>query len=397
MLSPANVPVMFVIDYDCITAAGDTREKLMAALYRGQVCSHPAVESEWTSPVMAGGLVARIDGKFKNSKQFISENLSALWQRINQRLDSDLQKTLMQSRVGLFFSSTKGCVEDYIYNQSGQEIRTHSDPYVEICQDFESHQAKLRFSKVLAISNACSSSHVTMEYAQELFKADRLDYAVLIAADVIGPFVYKGFNSLKVLSHTHNYPFSAKRDGLQLGEALAVILLSRKKLSSVTHPLTLQISHVKSDTEGSSITRPSVNGLGLLRTLQDLKKTRPYLSPDLVIAHGTGTQFNDQAEDLALKEFLTELRKPELPVTCTKWSIGHTLGASGCIDLISACEVIKNQNVFSIGSHEEKDPKLKMNYLLKGQKTSSPINHVLITSLGFGGVHASLFLEKTSP
>jgi 3-oxoacyl-(acyl-carrier-protein) synthase len=132
----------------------------------------------------------------------------------------------------------------------------------------------------------------------------------------------------------------------------------------------------------------------LIRSLQKIKSKRSDLKPDLVIAHGTGTRFNDQAEDQALGEFLHEIGKPLTPITNTKWAIGHTLGASGCVDLIAGCEILKKQKVFSIKAHDLKDPQFKMNYLLGDQNITEPVEQILVTSLGFGGVHASLLLEK---
>jgi 3-oxoacyl-[acyl-carrier-protein] synthase I len=383
---------MFVIDYDCLTAAGPHKENLMTALFEGKVCSHHAEKNDWQSDLVPGGLVALIqnrDATQSTVRDYLSQNLNALWKQIYKNLSQENLTQFMKSKVGLVFASTKGCVEDYIHKISDEASKNQSDPFFDICQDFTKLNPEISFAKSLTVSNACCSSHVALEYVQDIFDSQQLDFVILIAADLVGPFVYKGFNSLKVLSHTENRPFASDRDGLQLGEALAVVLLSRKPGDSK-----IQISQVASDTEGSSITRPSVNGLGLIRSLQKIKSKRSDLKPDLVIAHGTGTRFNDQAEDQALGEFLHEIGKPLTPITNTKWAIGHTLGASGCVDLIAGCEILKKQKVFSIKAHDLKDPQFKMNYLLGDQNITEPVEQILVTSLGFGGVHASLLLEK---
>lgn len=379
---------MFVIDYDCITAAGESPEVLMNALNSAKVCSYPAKANQWNRPVVPGGLVSLIQNK-KN----LTEDLSRLWNNILNKLPSDILSDFSKAKVGLIFSSTKGNIEDYIFDANEKEIRTQKqDPFIEVVEGFKKLNPEINFSYSITVSNACSSSHVAMEFIQDLFEAQRLDYVLLLAGDLVGPFVYSGFNSLKVLSHTQNIPFSENRDGLQLGEALTAVLLSRKFQKNC-----FEILKVASDTEGSSITRPSVNGKGLVRTLHKLKESFPEIKPDLIIAHGTGTKFNDLAEDQALTEFLSEIKRPQTPVTGVKWSVGHTLGASGTVDLIAGCEVLKTQKAFPIGSHHSHDAKLSLNYLL-GIKSvvSGDLNQIIITSLGFGGVHASLLLQRTS-
>ncbi len=375
---------MFVIDYDCITAAGESPESLMNALNSAKVCSHPATENQWNKPVIPGGLISLI-----LEKKNLTEGFTGLWKNISKKLPSDFSN----AKVGLIFSSTKGNIEDYIFDINEQEVRTHKrDPFVEVVEGFKKLNPEVHFSYSMTVSNACSSSHVALELIQDLFEAQRLDYVLLLAGDLVGSFVYSGFNSLKVLSHTQNVPFSPNRDGLQLGEAMTAVLLSRKPVKN-----SFEILKGASDTEGSSITRPSVTGKGLVRTLDKIKESVPDLKPDLIIAHGTGTKFNDLAEDQALGEFLDDIKKPHTPVTGVKWSVGHTLGASGTVDLIAACEVLKKQKSFSIGSHDNQDPKLRLRYLLGKQSfVSGNIDQIIITSLGFGGVHASLLLQRTS-
>lgn len=380
---------MFVIDYDCMTAAGLNKEALSNALTQGRACFEVVSDKKWSRPVAPGGLVCQIPFAQRlgeTTQDLITKNLQTLTQNIFSRISPQFISELASQRVGIFFASTKGFIEDFVYSAEEKFIRHHPDPFFAITENFKKLNPEINFVKSLSLSNACCSSHVALEFAQELFESDNLDYAFVLAADLVGPFVYQGFNSLKVLSHTRNKPFSGDRDGLQLGEALSVILLSKSPQGSK-----IRISKVSSDTEGSSITRPSVNGQGLVRTLKNLNLKK---NPDFIVAHGTGTIFNDLAEDQALGEFLSELNSPSTSITNTKWCTGHTLGASGSVDLIAACEILKTQKIFSIGSLQNKDPKLKMNYLLAHLKPEGPFNSGILTSLGFGGVHASLSLER---
>jgi hypothetical protein len=397
---------MYIVDYDCASAAGPSKFEFMEALYQGRVCSEKVLPQRWSKPFIPGGLVASIQSspvhadqnsqvennetfKFKKSADFFNFHLNGIWQNLRKSFSTNLNNDLKNKKVGLIFSSTKGIIEDFIYDLTELQIRQQPDPFYLVVKNFKNENPDINWTWDGCISNACCSSHISIEYIQDLFDQEILDYAVLISGDLIGPFIYNGFNSLKVLSSTKNLPFSQNRDGLQLGEALAVVLFSKTKTSS-----SLNLSSVQSDTEGSSITRPSVKGVGLARTIQQISSKLNNFNPDLIIAHGTGTQFNDLAEDQAFSELRDKKILQDFSITNTKWCIGHTLGASGCMDLIAGCEILKKNRTFSIATLDQADPKFKMNYLGQKENLEKSIQQILITSLGFGGVHSSITLER---
>ncbi|MGE0631826.1 MAG: beta-ketoacyl synthase N-terminal-like domain-containing protein [Pseudobdellovibrionaceae bacterium] len=366
---------MYILGYNCVTAAGFGADKLMDALYSGRDCSQSQEDGGRICFIPRG-----VEPK-QNFQQRFQSYLHKLWSSLG--LSAEITTDLKKTRVAFLFSSTKGIVEDYVWTEI--EIRNHEDPFHAVYSQFTDAYPEINWTLKCNISNACSSSHLAFEYAQDLFAQDRIDYAFVFASDLIGPFIYKGFFSLKVASLTTCQPFAASRDGLQLGDAAALILLSKDKKSG------LKIADVASETEGTSITRPSMSGEGLFKAISKMSQSYK-IAPDLIVAHGTGTRFNDQSEDLAFQKCFTSY--PKVPVTGTKWAIGHTLGASGAIDLIAACELLKNKKSFSLQNTPEKDPTLKMNYLTKGSSSPEHLKQVLISSLGFGGVHAALLLEK---
>jgi 3-oxoacyl-[acyl-carrier-protein] synthase II len=116
-------------------------------------------------------------------------------------------------------------------------------------------------------------------------------------------------------------------------------------------------------------------------------------APELIIAHGTATALNDPAEDQAFESLFGSDEESPL-ITASKGSIGHTLGASGSIDLIAACEALKRQQVFCINNNDRVDASFSGRYLYAGHTYAIPkLNRVLITSLGFGGVNAAALVE----
>ena len=210
---------------------------------------------------------------------------------------------------------------------------------------------------------------------------------IILAADLVGPFVVQGFNGLHLLTTDGNRPFSEDRNGLQLGEAAAAVVVS-------SSPGPLRVRGVGLDAEGFAVTRPSQAGRSLKQACEMIPELREK-PPELVIAHGTGTLLNDSIEDQVFSEIFADVEKKPL-ITCTKWSVGHTLGASGAIDFIAACEALKRQETFTIAKTEKADPLFKCQYLTSGTRSelSRPLKSVLVSSLGFGGVHAALLLDR---
>jgi Beta-ketoacyl synthase, C-terminal domain/Beta-ketoacyl synthase, N-terminal domain len=386
---------MDLIHYDCMTSAGLGPEVFFKALLSGVDHSVQITGNEWPRAVIPGGRVCFMPdpvglpfgGTYEERLQFY---LTAVAERFFKTLEVEQKVLLKKSKVLIIVSSTKGLVEDYIwsYSTNPKEAYNAPDPFEKI-SNFCQTLFRNEFAGVesMVISNACASSHVAIEFAEAHIKYKNYDAVLVVAADLIGPFIYQGFQSLKVLSHSQNKPFSHERDGLQLGEAVAVLLFSNFGKKNK-----IRVSAARSDTEGLSVTRPSTNGESLLRAI-DKVLSAAGVSPELIIAHGTGTRFNDSSEEQALLR-LKEKTSTDFAITATKWSIGHTLGASGAMDLIAGCEVMKAKKIFNIGNSRIRDEKFKLNYLLRDQNfLEKAVQSILITSLGFGGVHAALMIE----
>jgi 3-oxoacyl-(acyl-carrier-protein) synthase len=149
--------------------------------------------------------------------------------------------------------------------------------------------------------------------------------------------------------------------------------------------------------DGSPVTRPSASGEGLRKACLQIPGIQGRNVPDLIVAHGTGTVMNDAAENEAFESVFGD-RVSGIPVTGTKWSVGHTMGASAAVDLVAACEVLRRQSAFRLANTDEVDPSFRGRYLHASAELQEPFHaeRVLVTSLGFGGVHAAALVRKAS-
>lgn len=412
---------MMKISYaDCWTAAGLGSEIFMSGLYNGKDHSCFVEADQWSRLVPVGGKICQIQSplsttseenktKFLTYSEMQKKYFQILWQRFLHHLQSQLTKTeqarFTSEKILFLLASTKGSVEDYIWDFQAdpQKSRQAPDPF-EGLVSFMDEQVKSSLAEWGApitvdfqvVSQACASSHLAIEMAHLSLHNMDYDHAFVFALDSLGPFVYQGFHSLKVLSTTVNRPFAADRDGLQLGEAYTLHLFSKKDISKQSN--SCQILAVASETEGGSVTRPSRDGGSLLRALFKVHQ-QASVKPDFWVAHGTGTLFNDLAEEKAIRIFQKELNL-SVPVTGTKWSIGHCLGASGALDLIAACAVLKNRKLFSLAQTQKLDPQFETKFQLNGSVNAnegfnlqSKVQAAMVTSLGFGGVHAALLVQ----
>jgi 3-oxoacyl-[acyl-carrier-protein] synthase-1 len=360
-----------ILGYGCTTAAGPTTEDYWQGLIQ-------SVDHSQTFQIPQTDFSLRLcqwkGERASSSLNQLAEQLILAWNQIPEKTRSNLND------LGVIFASTKGCTQDWVTENK----EASSDPLTPVLVNFL-ERTKLSPKEFICISNACSSTIGALFLSEKWMEQKRVKSVLILAADEASSFVSKGFFALRALTQKRARPFSADRDGLQLGEGAAALLVSRDSQGEEG----IVINSIGIDTEGFAIARPSHSGESLFRAA---KKALGANTPDLIVAHGTGTVANDEVEDHVFHR-LFENKK--IPVTSTKWSVGHTLGVSGAIDLIAACEILKKQMTFKIANTFLIDPKFKNTYLHRDQElTPFKIRSIMVSSLGFGGVHGSFLLSR---
>ena len=134
-----------------------------------------------------------------------------------------------------------------------------------------------------------------------------------------------GFAALEVLSSGIARPFSAARDGINMGEAAAVFVATREAL----HDDALCLLGYGASSDAWHMSSPRPDGAGAIAAMQ-AALTQAAVAPQAVgwlNLHGTGTSQNDQMEALAVATVL-----PQVACTSTKPLTGHTLAAAGALE-----------------------------------------------------------------
>lgn len=244
------------------------------------------------------------------------------------------------------------------------------------------------------ISTACSSAANAIMLGARLIKAGILDRAIVGGTDSLSRFTVNGFNALRIYSSEHCRPFDATRDGLNLGEAAAYLVLESEKVvdNYQRKPLAYLTGYGNAN-DAFHQTASSEEGNGAYLAMQEALQIAGMEAGDIdyVNAHGTATPNNDLSEGNAMVRLFGN-RDHVPPFSSTKAFTGHTLAAAGAIEAVFSIMAIQNQAIPPNLNFTTPIPELNLVPVTSWQP--STINHVLSNSLGFGGNCSTLIFSK---
>ena len=111
-----------------------------------------------------------------------------------------------------------------------------------------------------------------------------------------------------------------------------------------------------------------------------------------VNAHGTSTELGDAAETKAIKDVFGEHAR-RLAVSSTKSMLGHTLGASGGVELIACVLSIRHGVVHPTINYRTPDPACDLDYVPNTAR-EMPVRRAISNSFGFGGHNCCLVVGR---
>ena len=232
----------------------------------------------------------------------------------------------------------------------------------------------------LVISNACISGVLALVHAHRLLSENIYKNAIVVGADILSDFVISGFNSFKSLSPGICKPFDESRDGLNIGEGAATIVLSNSIKGKYC------ISSGASANDANHISGPSRTGEGLYQAI--IHTVQESNNFDYISAHGTATPYNDDMESIAL----TRAGLNSIPVNSYKAYIGHTLGAAGLIETVFSLLSMENGLLFKSIGCETPGVVEKINILRKNENKN--VRKILKLASGFGGCNSAMIIEE---
>ncbi len=291
-------------------------------------------------------------------------------------LQSIVEKSKLSSRTGFIVSTTKGNIHQLSSSLKGASI-----------PDFAKKIAGYFgfITEPVIISNACVSGVLAVNVAKRFIEMEMFDEAYVLALDELTDFVLTGFNSFQAMDFDLCKPFDRERKGVNLGEAAACVYVSKKKEKN-----SFQILGEASINDANHISGPSRTGEGLVLSIEAAIKEAEISKKeiDYISAHGTATLYNDEMEVIAFNL----LQMEEIPTNSLKAFYGHTLGASGLLELIISMKQAEENLILKSNNFNELGTSVSQNILK--ENLDKKINIILKTSSGFGGSNAVIVLKK---
>ncbi len=240
------------------------------------------------------------------------------------------------------------------------------------------------------INTACSSAANAMMLGARMIQAGKTNMAIVGGTDALCEFTIQGFNALQLLSKEWCKPFDAQRNGLNLGEGAAYLVLISEDLIKKYKPKAQLIGWANTN-DAYHQTASSPEGIGAALAMEkalQLAEISP-IAIDYINAHGTATPNNDASEVAAMKKVFNQV--PDF--SSTKAFTGHALAAAGAIEAVISLLAIEKQTAFANLNCLENEANIMP---LTTAKLKN-INYVMSNSFGFGGNCSSLIFKKWEP
>lgn len=246
-----------------------------------------------------------------------------------------------------------------------------------------------RPERLVSLYAACASSSMAVGLGLRWLELGEVELVLCGGYDAESDWVCAGFDALKATSAGVPRPFRAERDGMALGEGVALLALMADATSAFGF-----VNGFSATTDAVHITAPDRSGVSLARAAEQAladAELRPGVV-DFVSAHGTATSFNDAAEAAALRLVLGD-ESPDAVVHAFKPVVGHTLGAAGALEALAALSALENGVLPA--SAGDGTPMRELGPRLLERNRRAAITHCLKLSTAFGGENAALVLSRT--
>ncbi|MDR3253035.1 MAG: 3-oxoacyl-ACP synthase [Tannerella sp.] len=321
----------------------------------------------------------------KNYSKMEKACIVSVWDAVRKR------REVLTGETVFVFSTTKGNIFrlDDAVNKDFEHDKVSLSKSAERISSF----FNLR-STPITVSTACISGASALLAAQRELRSRCNDFAIVVGADMLSKFIVSGFQSFRALSAEMCRPFDAGRSGLNIGEAVATIILKEKRRTRfndapsdlVTGDIILDCGAVRND--ANHISGPSRTGEGSYLALREVLGDIRMEEIAFVNAHGTATPYNDEMEAVAL----TRAGLQDVPVNSLKGYYGHTLGAAGILESIISVQAFREEMILPTMGYETHGVELPLNVVAQTEACRKPYFIKMLS--GFGGCNVALRFSK---
>jgi 3-oxoacyl-[acyl-carrier-protein] synthase II len=258
-----------------------------------------------------------------------------------------------------------------------------------------------------AHATACASSGHAIGEALAVMRRGRADVMVVGGAEAaVSPLCVGAFATMRALSTRNDEPtrasrpFDRDRDGFVLAEGAAMAVLETEEHARARGAVILaELVGYGNSSDAAHITAPDQAGRGAARSmvwaLEDAELSADQI--DYVNAHGTSTPLGDAAEVHAVMsvfgDYARKSRGGRLMMSSTKSMHGHTLGASGAVELIACVHAVKDGVAPPTINLDNPDDGFDLDFVAH-EARERPIRYAMDNTFGFGGHNVTLVVGR---
>jgi 3-oxoacyl-[acyl-carrier-protein] synthase II len=239
----------------------------------------------------------------------------------------------------------------------------------------------------------------------EAFRHIRYGHAEVVftggSEAALTPLALAAFSAMKALSARNDdwarasRPFDRDRDGFVLAEGAGACLFEELEHAQARNaPILAEVIGFAGSSDADHITQPAEDGNGAAEAMR-LAIADAGIAPDQVDyinAHGTSTPLGDVAETVAIKEVFGA-HAFKLVVSSTKSAVGHSLGASGGLELIAVTRAVQNGIVPPTINLDHPGEGCDLDYCPNTARDHR-IRVAMSNSFGFGGHNACIVIRR---
>jgi 3-oxoacyl-[acyl-carrier-protein] synthase II len=251
--------------------------------------------------------------------------------------------------------------------------------------------------QVMATSGACASALLAIGVGYDLIRMGKQDLVLCGGSEELHPTVTASFDILFATSCGYNNdpqrtprPFDSKRDGLVCGEGCGILVLEEYERALARNArIYAEVVGYHTASSGDHVSQS--NSAAIVSCLRGALASASLLPRDIeyISAHGTATTQGDKAEATAIREVFGDL----VPVSSFKGYFGHTLGASGSLELIVSLAMMGKGIIFPTLNLEDVDADCKgIDHVTR--TVSRNIDVMIKNCFAFGGINAVLVCKR---
>lgn len=254
-----------------------------------------------------------------------------------------------------------------------------------------------------AISATCASGAMALGEGLRRIRHGYADTVLVVGyEDCLNPINLSSNANLRALAsgyedapETASRPFDVGRTGFVMSQGAAAILLESKDavLARGGRPLA-ELAGFGAASDAHHPTAPHPEARGAIAAVQACLADAGARPRDVghINAHGTGTKLNDEMEALTFERVFGDALAG-LPISATKSSTGHLLGASGVLEAVLAVQTMRDGVLPpTLNLDESAFPQLDV----VTSPRDAAVSSVLSTSFGFGGHNGAVLLRAAS-